>query len=145
MTEILRYLNRIIPNNRSFGIVFIWFIALIQLQFNDCFIRSISSNFPLKQSLFFPSNDIYQQKRFHNSHQAVDGIPKLFRWLIDLYPIVLESVNEGLSSRNAMTIDNFYLDMNGYILSFHYIYELLITIFVHLALYMLARIPIAIN
>jgi 5'-3' exoribonuclease 4 len=43
------------------------------------------------------------------------GIPKLFRWLIDLYPIVLDSVRNGLTSPNAMKIDNFYLDMNGII------------------------------
>ena len=42
------------------------------------------------------------------------GIPKLFRWLIDLYPLVLESVGEGLSN-NAMSVDYFYLDMNGII------------------------------
>ena len=30
------------------------------------------------------------------------GIPKLFRWLIDLYPIVLESVGEGLSGYNNL-------------------------------------------
>jgi 5'-3' exonuclease len=42
------------------------------------------------------------------------GIPKLFRWLVDLYPLVLESVGEGLSN-NAMSVDHFYLDMNGII------------------------------
>lgn len=42
------------------------------------------------------------------------GIPKLFRWLVDLYPIVIESVGEGLSEK-SMQVDNFYLDMNGII------------------------------
>lgn len=42
------------------------------------------------------------------------GIPKLFRWLIDLYPIVVESVGAGISSSD-MKVDNFYLDMNGII------------------------------
>ena len=43
------------------------------------------------------------------------GIPKLFRWLVDLYPLVLGTVNDGLSSSKAMSVDNFYLDMNGII------------------------------
>jgi 5'-3' exoribonuclease 1 len=42
------------------------------------------------------------------------GIPKLFRWLVDLYPTVLESVGDGLQG-SSITIDNFYLDMNGII------------------------------
>ena len=42
------------------------------------------------------------------------GIPKLFRWLVDLYPLVLESVGDGLNNK-AMPVDNFYLDMNGII------------------------------
>eukprot|EP01038_Epipyxis_sp_PR26KG_P008756 gene8756-11830_t len=41
------------------------------------------------------------------------GIPKLFRWLVDLYPIVLESV-DNLHGK-SISVDNFYLDMNGII------------------------------
>lgn len=48
-----------------------------------------------------------QETRLH-------GIPKLFRWLVDLYPLVVESVGKGLTEK-ALSVDNFYLDMNGII------------------------------
>ena len=57
--------------------------------------------------------DIPRGPHFHRESKLCD-IPKLFRWLVDLYPVVLESVNEGFNSK-AMKIDNFYLDMNGII------------------------------
>ena len=50
-----------------------------------------------------------------NTHRLY-GIPKLFRWLVDLYPTITQSVDAGLlSGSNPMAIDNFYLDMNGII------------------------------
>jgi hypothetical protein len=38
------------------------------------------------------------------------GIPKLFRWLVDLYPPVVDSIEKA-----DLNVDNFYLDMNGII------------------------------
>lgn len=63
-----------------------------------------------------PWQTTFEKKHRDRSELTVHhGIPKLFRWLVDLYPIVLESVGEGLSGSNAMAVDNFYLDMNGII------------------------------
>jgi hypothetical protein len=40
------------------------------------------------------------------------GIPKMFRWLTDQYPDILNrQLEEGLGA--DLNIDNFYLDMNG--------------------------------
>ena len=54
----------------------------------------------------------HRQRALLNQHY---GIPKLFRWLVDLYPIVIDSVGDGLTSEKATQVDNFYLDMNGII------------------------------
>lgn len=57
-----------------------------------------------------------------SSSSSLNGIPKLFRWLVDLYPLVLsQSVSESLPSPSfsdraaKVRVDNFYLDMNGII------------------------------
>lgn len=48
------------------------------------------------------------------SSTSLFGIPKMFRWLTDQYPDILNrQVEEGLSS--DLKVDNFYLDMNGII------------------------------
>ena len=51
---------------------------------------------------------------FHRDGVVVMGIPKLFRWLVDLYPSVQQRVSETLGTETAK-VENFYLDMNGII------------------------------
>lgn len=93
------------------ALIFVTFL-LTQLSQYDGFLGS-----PLLNRNLF-TNPQYEKNAW-KSHQfrklnEHNGIPKLFRWLVDLYPIVIESVGEGFNS-NAMTVDNFYLDMNGII------------------------------
>ena len=58
--------------------------------------KLIAAGYSLKKHVLLQKTELY-------------GIPKLFRWLVDLYPVVQQSVNDGLS----INVDNFYLDMNG--------------------------------
>jgi hypothetical protein len=50
-----------------------------------------------------------------SSSTALQGIPKMFRWLTDQYPDILNRQLEAEGLAEDISVDNFYLDMNGII------------------------------
>ena len=103
----------------------------------------VKNGFPLK--IYIQDSDIKKVgvdikylnmlgvNKHRRCHFALYGIPKLFRWLVDLYPVVTSEVSEGFGGKVRVIlatvkfmqgvefespnfqVDNFYLDMNGII------------------------------
>eukprot|EP00981_Chlorochromonas_danica_P006760 scaffold1490_cov162-Ochromonas_danica.AAC.6 len=76
-------------------------VSTIPGQQSRCLSRCSSLPLPLRQKPAASTTALY-------------GIPKLFRWLVDLYPLIVESVDDVIGER-ALAVDYFYLDMNGII------------------------------
>ena len=67
---------------------------------------------PILPTASSSSSSSRRRIRRDSSSTALHGIPKMFRWLTDLYPDILnKELQEGLST--DLDVDNFYLDMNG--------------------------------
>ncbi|CAB9514453.1 5'-3' exoribonuclease [Seminavis robusta] len=86
-------------------------------------IPTLSVAFTVPSSFTLPSS-FRSTNRFHHdstplssppsSTTALFGIPKMFRWLSDQYPdIINRQLEEGLAP--DLQVDSFYLDMNGII------------------------------
>lgn len=73
-----------------------------------------TSSFPLQQTTIYPLRRGPTVSSSFSSSSALFGIPKMFRWLTDQYPDILNrQLQEGI--RPDLQVDNFYLDMNGII------------------------------
>lgn len=73
---------------------------------------------PQTQALHRPGQPLFTRpspprRQSSSSSTALLGIPKMFRWLTDEYPDILNPNLQSLSSN--VQVDNFYLDMNGII------------------------------
>lgn len=102
------------------------FILLVVI---DGFLQNVSPRSGINSPILPKNTDVSRRGKgilggpplWHKSHgqrallNQHYGIPKLFRWLVDLYPAVIDSVGDGLTSEKATAVDNFYLDMNGII------------------------------
>jgi len=88
------------------------FLLIIQCYCITTFVISFHSL--TKQRRFFSpkvtESSILSKQHISSSTTKLFGIPKLFRWLVDLYPPVVDNVGQ-----DTLNVDNLYLDMNGII------------------------------
>ncbi len=97
-------------------IVFFFTFLCIALRWHSaiCFRYKPCSLISQKTLNFGVSPILFPYLRPPQCRTSLHGIPKLFKWLLDLYPISVEGLKDE-SHAQGMMIDNFYLDMNGII------------------------------
>lgn len=98
----------------SFARLVLLVVLVVEFHFVASFRKTQSAGRSLFRTNILSIHKNPSLRKYYSSETSLHGIPKLFKWLLDLYPVTVETLKDE-SHAKSMQIDNFYLDMNGII------------------------------